>query len=128
MHRKVRRSILTTRSIWWWWSCYHLKTVPVKAMPTPQYDEWLASFPHQMKYCCALHACNKEWLTMGAGRWATAPNYCHPNPLCGGVAALSCMVEMQGGSREEAGAEVMCAHWRCRGGEGFLDAGGTIVC
>ena len=73
-------------------------------------------------------ACNKECLTMGAGQWVMAPDYCHPNPLCGGVAALSRMVEMQGGSREEAGAEVVCAHWRCRGGEGFLDAGGAIVC
>jgi len=61
MHRKVRRSILTTRSIWWWWSCYCLKTVPVKAVPTPQYDEWLTSFPHQMKCCCTLHATKSGW-------------------------------------------------------------------
>jgi len=125
----VRRSVLTTGSIWWWWSCYRLKTVSVKAVPTPQYDKWLASFPHWTKFCCTLHATKSGWRWgQGDGRWAMAPYYCHLDPLCGGVAILSRMVEMQGSSREEVGAEVMCTHWRCWGGEGFLDAGGAIVC
>jgi hypothetical protein len=53
---------------------------------------------------------------------------CHPNPQDGGVAVLSHMVGMQAGSREGVGVGVVCAHWRCRAGEGFLGAGGATAC
>ena len=53
---------------------------------------------------------------------------CHPNPRDDGVAVLSRMAGMQGGSQEGGGAGVVYAHWRCRAGEEFLDAAGATVC
>ena len=65
---------------------------------------------------------------MGAGRWEMALSCCHRNPLGDGAAILSHMAEAQGGSREAVGAEAVCVRWRYREGEGFLNAGGAIVC
>ena len=55
-------------------------------------------------------------------------DWCHLNPGDNGVAVLSRMVGMQGGSEEGVGAGVVYARWRCRGGEEFLDTAGAIIC